>query len=81
MKFTISKKFLEKYANFFLKLKQESSGFPQNCYSDDSQVKEKMVTKFFGSYLHHKKIVRNKGLQHTIAKAIFNSPWGKFAQN
>jgi hypothetical protein len=69
-----------KYINAFLKLKQESSGWPSwvktdedcNKYIDEYMQKE-------GIKLDENNICINKGLR-SLAKLCLNSFWGKFGQ-
>ena len=68
------------YINTFLKLKQESSGYPQNVKSEE----EKQA--YIDQYLDHEGILlekecidRNAGLR-TLSKLALNSFYGKFGQ-
>lgn len=69
-----------KYVNTFLKIKQEASGFPSECVSEESKwgyirdYKEKE-----GIDLEYDKITVNPGLR-SLAKLCLNSFWGKFGQ-
>ena len=68
------------YINTFLKLKQESSGFPQNVQSDDE--KEKYIQEYLeheGIFLDKESIVKNPGLR-SLSKLALNSFYGKFGQ-
>ena len=63
------------YVNMFLKIKQEASGFPKWCKTEDD------VTKYLNDYyenegihLDRHKIVKNEGLR-SIAKLLLNSMW------
>jgi G:T-mismatch repair DNA endonuclease (very short patch repair protein) len=69
------------YMNLFLKIKQESSGWPDWCVDDES--KQRYVNEFFeneGILLDFENIMYNPGLRF-VAKALLNSLWGKFAYN
>ena len=68
------------YINTFLKLKQESSGYPQNVKSEG----EKQA--YIDQYLHHEGILldkecidKNPGLR-SLSKLALNSFYGKFGQ-
>ena len=68
------------YINTFLKLKQESSGYPQNVKSEE----EKQA--YIDQYLDHKGILlekecidKNAGLR-SLSKLALNSFYGKFGQ-
>ena len=68
------------YVAKFLKIKQESSGFPDwvKCELD----KEKYIKNYLegqGIQLDRKKIKKNKGMR-AVAKLCLNSLWGKFGQ-
>lgn len=69
-----------KYVNTFLKIKQEASGFPSECVSEESKwgyirdYKEKE-----GIDLEYDKITVNPGLR-SLAKLCLNSFWGKCGQ-
>lgn len=69
-----------KYANTFLKINKEASGFPPECYTEESrryyirQYKEKE-----GIHLEYEKIQKNPGLC-CLAKLCLNSFWVKFGQ-
>ena len=69
-----------KYVNTFLKIKQEASGWPKWCTTD--QAKTKYINDYLeveGILLDRNSIEYNPGLR-AIAKLILNSFWGKFAQ-
>lgn len=75
-----SDKLFKGYIEKFLKIKQESSGWPSNCMSEDN--KEKYINDYFtneGIQLDYTKIERNPGMRN-ISKLMLNSLWGKFAQ-
>ena len=68
------------YINTFLKLKQESSGFPQGVKSDEE--KDKYIQEYLeheGILLDKKSIVKNPGLR-SLSKLALNSFYGKFGQ-
>jgi hypothetical protein len=80
-------KIFDKYVNTFMKLKQESSGIPKNCYDVTGNVNNKKLEEYAAEYLEHEgveldvsKISYNPG-QRTVMKALLNSLWGKLAQN
>ena len=80
-------KIFQEYVNTFLKIKQESSGFPANCFDENGEIKESIVDEYISGYLDHEgihlnreKIMKNEGMR-TVAKTLLNSLWGKFAQN
>ena len=68
------------YINTFLKIKQESSGIPQWCETEED------VQKYIRDYenkegimLDRKQLVKNPGLR-ALSKLTLNSFWGKFGQ-
>ncbi|VEN56957.1 unnamed protein product [Callosobruchus maculatus] len=66
--------------NKFIKVKQESSGWPQACQSQTER--DRYIEQFFERediLLEFSKIVDNPGLR-SLAKLILNSFWGKFGQ-
>ncbi|XP_041479156.1 uncharacterized protein LOC121426824 isoform X1 [Lytechinus variegatus] len=77
------------YINLFLKVKQESSGWPAECRSNNEEVSTALQEKradYINQY--HKKegvlldplqIKANKGLR-AVSKICLNSFWGKFGQ-
>ena len=68
------------YINTFLKLKQESSGFPSWCSKPEDV--ETYVREYYereGILLDKSKIEKNPGLR-ALAKLMLNSFWGKFGQ-
>ena len=80
-------KIFQEYVNTFLKIIQESSGFPNNCFDENGQVKESCIDEYIAGYLDHEgihldreKIIRNEGMR-MVAKTLLNSLWEKFAQN
>ena len=63
------------YVNNFLRLKQESSGFPDWVQTPEDQAKYiDEYNKHEGVLLRRDKIVKNPGL-----RAFANSLWGRFA--
>jgi hypothetical protein len=68
------------FINKFLKIKQEASGYPSWCETQED--KDKYVKDYFeheGIQLDPKKIEKNSGLR-SLAKLMLNSFWGKFGQ-
>lgn len=68
------------FINKFLKLKQEASGFPSWCKSE--QDKHKYIQDYLnheGVQLEKDRICKNGGLR-SLAKLMLNSFWGKFGQ-
>ena len=73
---------------YFVKLKQECSGFLACCYIVDENLIDKFVDKFISDYLECEGVLLHKTLMyetnlvlHNIVKLILNALWGKFAQN
>lgn len=69
-----------RYVNTFLKFKQESSGWPSWCQSE--QDRDQYVRDYFnheGIQLDPEFIKENKGLR-ALAKLCLNSFWGKFGK-
>lgn len=68
------------YVNLFLKLKQEASGFPPECQTEQQKMDYIAdYAKNEGIQLDYDKIKRNPGLR-SLAKICLNSFWGKFGQ-
>ena len=68
------------YVNKFLKAKQEASGWPSDCVTD--QQKAEYVTEYGkheGIQLDKDKIEVNPG-RKAVAKVMLNSSWGKFGE-
>ncbi|XP_046387449.1 uncharacterized protein LOC124157026 [Ischnura elegans] len=68
------------YINNFLKVKQEASGWPSWCNSEDE--KERYLKLFLereGVCLEKKNVEFNAGKRY-LAKLMLNSFWGKFGQ-
>lgn len=68
------------YVNLFLKLKQEASGFPEDCDTDQKRLNYIAdYAKNEGIHLDYDQIRHNPGLR-SLAKICLNSFWGKFGQ-
>ncbi|CAB3994981.1 uncharacterized transposon-derived [Paramuricea clavata] len=68
------------YVDTFLKIKQESSGYPKNCVTKEQ--KQQYVDEYLaveGIQLDREKIEHNPGMR-ALSKLMLNSFWGKFAQ-
>ena len=68
------------FIDTWLKLKQEASGFPAWCKSDED--KTRYVKEYYekeGIQLDYNNIKKNPGLR-SLAKLMLNSFWGKFGQ-
>ena len=68
------------YVNTWLKLKQESVGWPTGC--DTEEKKDDFIERFEereGIRLEKEKVTPNPGLKAT-AKLMLNSFWGKFGE-
>ncbi|XP_054259601.1 uncharacterized protein LOC128984320 [Macrosteles quadrilineatus] len=68
------------FINKFLKMKQEASGYPEWCKTEED--KNKYIADYLGHEgikLEKEKIVKNGGLR-SLAKLMLNSFWGKFGQ-
>ena len=70
------------FVKYFMKLKQQCSGFP-HCYDVDG-----LVDKIISDYLKQKSVLLDKAMMyevnpgvHTIMKLILNALWGQFGQN
>eukprot|EP00732_Lithocolla_globosa_P000325 Lithocolla_globosa_v1_NODE_91_length_6522_cov_117.886655.p1 type:complete len:715 gc:universal NODE_91_length_6522_cov_117.886655:127-2271(+) len=75
-----SKKLFKKHVSQFLKLKQEASGYPTGCDTDERKnnyIKE--YEKCMGIKLDKDNIKYNAGMR-AVAKLCLNSLWGKFIQ-
>ena len=76
-----TKGLFEEYVKRFMKLKQEMSGWPENCET----VSERRA--YIVDYLQRQKIeldydnVQQNSGKREVAKRLLNSLWGKFAQN
>lgn len=68
------------YVNLFLKLKQEASGFPAECKTDEDRIEYiANYAKMEGIQLDYDQIRKNPGLR-ALGKICLNSFWGKFGQ-
>lgn len=66
------------YVNFFLRLKQESSGWPSWVKTSEDQRRYiQDYLKHEGISFRHKNIKKNPGLR-AVAKLCLNSLWGEF---
>lgn len=66
--------------NKFIKIKQQASGWPKGCVTDEE--KNRYIEEFLrreGVLLEFSEITENPGLR-SLAKLMLNSFWGKFAQ-
>ena len=64
------------YVNMFLKIKQEASGYPKHCVTDEQ--KQQYIDEYYqheGIRLDPNKIEYNSGLRW-LAKLMLNSLWG-----
>jgi hypothetical protein len=71
-----SDKLFKDYVNTFLKIKQESSGYPKNCVTEEQ--KQQYVDEYLeveGIQLDREKIEHNPGM-HALSKLMLNSFWG-----
>ena len=69
------------YIDLWLKLKQEASGYPTWCTT------EELKKRYVADYRHHEgirlspsRIFKNEGLR-SLCKIMLNSHWEKFGQN
>ena len=68
------------YIDQFLRLKQQASGYPSLCRTEEDQAR--YVAEYYrneGIRLDPDSIVKHDGLR-SLAKLCLNSMWGKFAQ-
>ena len=66
------------YTNTFLKIKQEVSGYPKNCVTEEE--KQRYIKEYLereGIHLDPDKTEYNPGLR-ALAKLMLNSFWGKY---
>jgi hypothetical protein len=66
------------YVNTFLKVKQESSGYPKNCVIEEQ--KQQYVDEYLnveGIQLDREKIEHNPGMR-ALSKLMLNSFWGMY---
>ena len=68
----------KEYVNTFLKIKQEASGYPKDCVTDEQ--KQRYIDEYYeheGIRLDPEKIKYNPGLR-SLAKLMLNSLWGMY---
>ena len=68
--------YLKDYVNTFLKIKQEASGYPKDCVTEEQ--KQAYIEDYYdheGIHLDPEKINYNPGLR-SLAKLMLNSFWG-----
>ena len=73
-----STKLFSEYVNTFLKIKQESSGYPKDCVTEEQ--KQRYVDDYLAVdeiQLDREKIEHNPGLR-ALSKLMLNSFWGKY---
>jgi hypothetical protein len=73
-----SDELFKEYIDTFLKIKQEASGYPEDCVTEEQ--KQYYVDEYFensGIRLDPYKIEYNPGLR-ALAKLMLNSFWGKY---
>jgi len=76
----VIKGIFRKYINFWLKVKQEASGWPANVVTEaEKKAYIIMYAIHEGIQLDPSKIEKNPGL-YQLAKMYLNSLWGKFGQ-
>ncbi len=79
-------KIFSNYVNTFMKIKQESSGYPKTCYKEGALDTE-LIKKYIEEYANHEGVTLDKDNieynpgKRTVMKALLNSLWGKLAQN
>ena len=76
-----SKDLFSPYVNTFLKRKQEASGYPKHCVTDEQ--KQRYIDEYYeheGVRLDPNKIEYNSGLRW-VAKLMLNSLWGTHISN
>ena len=79
-------KIFSSYVNTFMKIKQESSGYPKSCYRE-GKLDTDLVKKYIEEYTAHEGVTLDKDNieynpgKRTVMKALLNSLWGKLAQN
>ena len=66
------------YIDTFLRIKQESSGYPDWCMTEQDKIKFKQ-DYFAAEGIRLENVEKNKGMR-AIAKIMLNSLWGKLAQ-
>ena len=68
----------KEYVNTFLKIKQEASGYPKECVTDEQ--KQRYIDEYYeheGIRLDPENIKYNPGLR-SLAKLMLNSLWGMY---
>lgn len=76
-----SKDLFRNYIDTFLQVKQEASGWPAQCTTEESKEKYlKDYKNIEGIELDPKKITYNPGLR-TVGKLALNSFWGRWGMN
>ena len=71
----------KEYVNTFLKIKQEASGYPKDCVTEEQ--KQAYIDEYYeheGTRLDPEKIEYNPGLR-SLAKLMLNSLWGMLYKN
>lgn len=77
---TVSDNLFKAYINMFLKIKQEASGWPSWCKTEEDKLEYiRRYEEKEGIHLENENIMKNPGLRF-IAKLMLNSLWGKLAQ-
>ena len=74
----ITDELFKDYVNMYLKLKQEASGYPKHCVTDEQ--KQQYIDEYYeheGIRLDPNKIEYNPGLRW-VAKLMLNSLWGMY---
>ena len=74
---THTNELFKEYVNTFLKIKQEASGYPKDCVTDEQ--KQAYIDEYYeheGIRLDQENIEYNSGLR-SLAKLMLNSLWGK----
>lgn len=72
-----SKELFESYINLFLKIKQEASGWPAHCVTQEDR------DKYITAYLENEKIALDPSAvafnpgRRQVAKLALNSFWGR----
>ena len=66
------------YIDTFLRIKQESSGYPDWCMTEQDKIKFRQ-DYFEAEGIRLENVEKNKGMR-AIAKIMLNSLWGKLAQ-
>ncbi|XP_071032985.1 uncharacterized protein [Parasteatoda tepidariorum] len=76
-----SSSLFKSFIDLFLKIKQESSGWPAECVSEEDRLRyiEEYMEKE-GVALEYSQIIKNLG-RRQVAKLILNSFWGRWGMN